>query len=139
MVKVNLNKERIREMRKADSKRTAVSMANELEISRERVRQILNDLGLPTAFLKAQRVCENEGCEKLIGRRSSSKTCSRECFKAHRIGSFVCDYCGKTKVMAKFLIAIQRSRYLNIYCNRSCRGLGSWAKRKKRNEVFANT
>ncbi len=117
-------------MRKVDPKRTATSMARELNISRERVRQILNDLGLPTAFLKEQRTCENEGCENKVNRHSSSKMCSRECFKEDRLGSFVCAYCGKTKEMAKSLIAIQKSRYITMYCNKSCRSKGYWSKRK---------
>lgn len=130
-MKINLNREKIKAMRKIENKRTATSMAKELNLSRERVRQILKDLDLPTTFLKEQLTCENEECKNKIDRHSSSKTCSRDCFRAHRLGSFICDYCGETKSMAKSLIAIQKSRYLNMYCTRSCRGLGYWKNKKK--------
>ena len=66
MGKEKPNKEKIKMFREIDPTRTATSMAKELNITRERVRQILNDLGLPTAFLKPQRICDNEGCNNKL-------------------------------------------------------------------------
>lgn len=131
MGKVNQNTEKIKSFREVDPNRTATSMAKELNITRERVRQILNDLGLPTAFLKPQRICDNDGCNNKINRNDAAKTCSRECFKAHRIGSFICAYCGKSITTAKYLIKLQKSRYKNMHCTHSCASKAYWAKKKK--------
>ena len=137
MGKEKPNKEKIKMFREIDPTRTATSMAKELNITRERVRQILNDLGLPTAFLKPQRICDNEGCNNKIKRNDAAKTCSRECFKAHRIGSFICAYCGKENKTAKYLIKLQKSRYKNMHCTHSCASKAYWAKKKNKLPVEA--
>ena len=135
MSKIN-NKQAVKEFRAADPTRRASIMAKDLGISRERVRQILNALDLPTAFFIEPQICENDICQNKVPRYSKSKTCSRECFTAHRMGKFICDFCGKIKEMSKALIALQKSRYKHMYCSRSCRGKGYW-ENKRKHEIFA--
>ena len=132
MGKDKSNKEKIKMFREIDPTRMAANMAKELNITRERVRQILNDLGLPTAFPKPRRICGNEGCNNKIKQyRDTAKFCGRACVKAQSMGSFICAYCGKENTKYKYLIKLQQSKYKNMHCTHSCSSKAYWAKKKK--------
>ena len=57
------NKQRVLDIRKKDPMRKAIDIAIELGISRERVRQLLNQLGLPTNLQNPKQIylCRNCG------------------------------------------------------------------------------
>ena len=127
----NLNKESIKEFRRVDPTRKAVSMAQELGITRERVRQILNDLSLPTSFYAISQTCLNKECSNTVPKHRISQTCSSEYATALRMGEFTCAFCGKIKKMRKSLIQTQKNRYKNLHCSRSCSSKGYWKTKKE--------
>ena len=55
------NKQRVLDIRKKDPMRKAIDIAIELGISRERVSQLLNQLGLPTSLKSPRQIylCRN--------------------------------------------------------------------------------
>jgi hypothetical protein len=120
------NKQKVKEMRDKEPTRSASSMAREIGRTRERVKQILDELGLATNFRSPMRFCVNETCEKEVPKTSKAQTCSPECFYAHRRETFNCFYCGKAKTLLKSRLAVQREKYTNLYCTKSCRSKGIW-------------
>lgn len=126
------NTEKIKEIRNENPTKKASEIAKELGLTRERVRQILNSLGLPTRFLTPLRICLNEKCVNEITRTSKAKTCSPLCFYEHHREIFKCAYCGEAKMMLKTILAIQRQKYTNTYCSKPCRSRGIWVGRKEK-------
>ena len=87
-------------------------------ITRERVRQILHQGGLPTKALRQLRLrYECPGCGSIL--RSPKSRC-----RACAMGTFVCEVCGKE---FQRRVAVQRSLfrrgYKHIFCTRRCRGV----------------
>ena len=131
------NKQVVKELREAQPKLQASAIARELGISRERVRQILEALGLPTSFPSPLRVCVNDGCDNELPRRSKAKTCSPECFYAYRRTTFICAYCGAEKEILKSRLAVQQKKYKFTYCSKPCRGHGLWVNARNKNAIIA--
>ena len=121
------NREKVSLLRKQYPSMPAVRIAETLNISRERVRQLLIEAGLPTHFNKQYGWCELCGSPIPATRKSY---CSAECrTKAKRV-TIQCDYCGQDKVMIRAAYDAQKRRgYKNMYCSVKCRNWGKWALR----------
>lgn len=117
------NRERILELRREDPQLAAVRIAEMLSISRERVRQILEGEGLPTAFYKDYGICTICGEVKPGPQQYCSKKCS---YEAHRV-RFNCALCGESKQLLRSQYNAQvRRGYERMYCSRLCRNRGKW-------------
>ena len=125
------NREKVSLLRQKDPSMPAVRIAEVLNISRERVRQLLSEAGLQTQFRKHYGWCE------LCGSRmpSNRKTyCSNECRTAAKHVTFQCDYCGQDKVLTWSVYNAQKRRgYKHMYCSIQCRNWGKWALRDDTN------
>ncbi len=116
-------------LRKADPRLAAVRIAEILMITRERVRQILKQAGLPTHIPRHYGYCELCGKDKSATRTTY---CSDECrFEATRI-TFACTFCGTSKTLRRSAYNAQVGRgYKHMYCSVECRQRGNWAFRNK--------
>ena len=121
------NREKVSLLRRQHPSMQAIRIAETLNISRERVRQLLTEAGLPTYFRKHYGWCELCGSPMPATRKSY---CSKECrTKAKRI-TFQCDYCGQDKVLIQAAYNAQKRRgYKHMYCSIKCRNWGKWALR----------
>jgi len=125
---INLtNREKVSLLRQQHPSMPAIRIAETLNISRERVRQLLTEAGLPTYFRKQYGWCELCGGLMPATRKSY---CSKECrTKAKRV-TFQCDYCGQDKVLIRAAYDAQKRRgYKHMYCSIQCRNWGKWALR----------
>ena len=117
------NRERILELRREDPQLAAGRIAEMLSISSERVRQILEGEGLPTAFYKDYGICTICGEVKPGPQQYCSKKCS---YEAHRV-RFNCALCGESKQLLRSQYNAQvRRGYERMYCSRLCRNRGKW-------------
>jgi len=117
------SRERILELRKENPELPSIRMAEMLSISRERVRQILEKEGLPTAFYKDYGSCTVCGKDKPGRQQFCSKACS---YEAHRV-RFNCALCGQSKQLLRSQYNAQvRRGYDRMYCSRLCRNRGKW-------------
>ena len=119
------NRDLVVSLRQLNPNMPAIRIAEALNISRERVRQLLNEADLPTYFRKQYGLCELCGSEMPPNRKFY---CSAPCrTKAKRI-TFQCDYCGRDKVLILAVYNAQKRRgYKHMYCSIQCRNLGKWA------------
>ena len=125
------NREMVRGLRQLDPSMPAIRIAEALNISRERVRQLLNEAGLPTCFRKQYGLCELCGGEMPPNRKFYCSTPCRT--KAKRV-TFQCDYCGRDKVLIRAAYNAQKRRgYKHMYCSVQCRNWGKWAFRDATN------
>lgn len=122
-------RDRVIELKNDNRFITQVEIGNEVGVSRERVRQILNKVGLNNASeirekKKRERTCAYCGNPRS---RNNHKYCSRACAcKAHRV-DVTCEECGstvnrtlsETKVYENY-----RNRHKHFFCDRVC--FGKW-------------
>jgi hypothetical protein len=123
------NRQKVFALREGDPNLAAVRIAEILNITRERVRQILKQAGLPTYIPKHYGYCALCGKDKPTSRITY---CSPECkFKANRI-SFKCTFCGNSKTVRRSSYNTQiRRGYKHMYCSVECRQRGNWVFRDK--------
>ena len=123
------NRDKVLALREADPSLAAVRIAEILTITRERVRQILKQEGLPTQIPKHYGYCALCGKDKPATRTSY---CSTECrFEATRT-TFSCAFCGTSKTLRRSAYNAQvRRGYKHMYCSVECRQRGNWAFRDK--------
>ena len=106
-----------------------IRIAEILDITRERVRQILKDAGLPTYIPRHYGFC------KLCGQdipATRTTYCSAKCrTKASQI-TISCTFCGNSKTLRRSAYNAQVKRgYKYMYCSVECRQRGNWAFRNK--------
>jgi len=111
--------ERVRAMREENPKALAINIAKEIGVSRERVRQILVRLDLPTRIpVEPLNWCCF--CVKPI--REGRLYCNRICHKrAHRV-QLVCRACGVPFFvrLAAYRVRSERSKVVGLWCSRVC-------------------
>ena len=94
------------------------NIANVVDISRERVRQILVDAGLPTAKRKILKYCLNCGRPR---RSHYLKYCGRACERSYVREVLICASCGKEFLRLKSqILAANKRGFKNAYCCRRC-------------------
>ena len=126
-------RESVIELRQADPDRSASDMAKVIGCSRERVRQVLKSLDLPTTSgaYRVQYFCQNLECGKeLTGSgRNKRKYCDKTCYFKSRRTEVICAECGKAKYVInsqyKYKMAHGQKCW---YCSRTC--LGAWLGRE---------
>ena len=119
------NREKVLLLRQTYPSMPASRIAKAIHISRERVRQLLNEAGLQTQFRKHYGWCELCGAEMPSNRKVY---CSQECRTTAKRVTFQCDYCGRDKVLILAAYNAQKRRgYKHMYCSVQCRNWGKWA------------
>lgn len=119
------SEERVKILREQDPHMSATRMAAETGVSRQRVSQILIELGLPTTF-KKETFCicgkKNPGVQKYC----------KACFSKTRLIDLMCEICQKTfqrsaKMHIRRTNNIKRdtlTKYSgNVFCSRHCFGV----------------
>jgi NADH pyrophosphatase NudC (nudix superfamily) len=125
------NVDRVRQIREADPLRAGASIAKELGLSRERVRQILSKLEMPTRFYPEMKECSQ--CHTIFEVRRNRKFCSRDCANKSKVRTEVveanCGGCGAVLYRRPYRI---RSKSGNVYCNKECQHKAFAAKAEAR-------
>ena len=115
----------IQELRKANPCLPAAEIARKLDISRERVRQLLLKTSLPTKLPKKKPIYYCLVCDKPIPRKYRFY-CSRACqYKDHHV-LVACAHCGKLKELGKFDLLGKCKINTHIFCSHSCSSLWFW-------------
>lgn len=114
-------REQVIAIREQDSQVRQVDMAREIGCSRERVRQVLDSLGMVSIPQKPPSICKH--CQNEISAEVNRKFCNAECRKAYSIRHLRCSECGVEYIVSKtvFNASIRRGYKLN-FCGRACLG-----------------
>ena len=120
-------REQVMAIREQDSQVRQVDMAREIGCSRERVRQVLNSLGMVSIPQKPPSICKH--CQNEISAKVYRKFCNAECRKAYSLRHLRCSECGVEYIVSKtvFNASVRRGYKLN-FCGRAC--LGKYAGKK---------
>ena len=107
---------------------SCASIGRKFGISRERVRQILSDIGLKTRVRKLY-YCKICGKQVSRTRFYVPKICD-EC-KRQRIIQVFCDYCGGLFLRrARLVVILAKRGYNHSFHNHSCQQKYFWRKKK---------
>ena len=110
--------ELVRNFREVYPTSTATEISKVAGLSRERIRQLLNKLELPTNF-RQKHSCSS--CTKMIPMLKTY--CSRKCvYDAYHV-TLSCGYCKQNFDLARaeYNERFSRSKYKVFYCSRPCR------------------
>lgn len=110
---------------------SCASIGRTFGISRERVRQILTDIGQKTRAIIPHycKVCGKQIFKK-VGRRYVPRMCE-EC-KSQRIILVSCDYCGELfPRRAKLVVTLSKRGYNHTFHNYSCQQNYYWQHKKR--------
>jgi len=112
----------------------ASRIAEIIGVSRERVRQILVELDMPTNFFK-QRIYHCIECGKEIYKPSNyCQNCYTEkCHKKYRT-KLICPYCKKEFSRMNSYVKRQAKLGHRMYCSTSCCDLATWERRRAKLE-----
>jgi len=117
-------KESVIYLREKDPYITASEMSRVIGRSRERVRQVLKEMGLPTSFERRilTRICTQCGCEWVVGNKGKTLFCSSKCYSDSRKVLVVCDSCGSyfKRSRALYEWCKDKRKYKHAFCNRKC-------------------
>ncbi len=111
------------EIRKSNPCATLKQIGDKIGVTRERVRQILNENRLPTIHWKQKYLCIVCGSEIKERNRKwkHSAFCSVECGKKYHHPTLICDQCGKA--FTRQLSYILRTKNdAGTFCSRQCYG-----------------
>lgn len=141
------------ELREAHPDWRMIRIADEVGLSRERVRQLLKRAGLITTQPHVIRCCKR--CGKALPRVDGAHSYPKYCSDACRVPKVTlpCNYCGKPVTRRLALYQAQtlggspsaKERYRgNVYCSRRCVGhvagrTWGWAKQPSWKERLAQT
>lgn len=120
-------KNKVSELRQENPEMKAIDIAKRVGVSRERVRQILIDLGLPTNFNKPV-FCKS--CGVRIDSRGSTGFCQKcylEALHETHWATLICDGCGKEYELRLSVIS-RRQHNKHHSCSNKCKG--SWFGKK---------
>ena len=110
--------EKIYQLRKKDPSIKAIEISRIIGCSRERVRQILLELNLPTHFPKHKYYCID--CGKVVQKKA--KRC-RNCWLISCRNLLICEVCKKKFYRKKSDIrAAKIKNYQHIFCSKCCQG-----------------
>ena len=116
-------------LREEDPYITASEMSRKLGRSRERIRQLLVILELPTKVVYPIRFCEQ--CGGLIGSKNGTRKnfCSMQCYSDSCNTLLTCDNCGDLfkRRIAQIEYYTYVRGYEHYFCDRRC--FGAWSGR----------
>ena len=120
---IGANREAVIQLRQVNPCLKGSDIARTLGISRERVRQILNEEGMRTAFPQKEFICNQCGIT-FTTKGSSAKFCSMKCYSDSTRVPIICDECGILfHTLRSALIGRYRNRKTDgLYCSKRCWG-----------------
>lgn len=114
-------RQKVIELRKTHPEFTLFDIAGIINVSKQRVSQILKSENLPrhsTKYKSKYNVC------KMCGRATINKFCSSEC-KDNGSNIFIaCDFCKTSQKVSNKKHAYQMKFQKHFYCSNQCRYLG---------------
>ena len=117
------NKQRVLDIRKKDPLRKAIDIAWEIGISRERVRQLLNELGLPTNLKNPKKIYLCRGCGRSILYTQRRTMLCAICKTKSNYQLVTCEVCGKQFPRRNCVVTATKKRgYEHVFCSYSCKG-----------------
>ena len=114
-------------LRKEDPNISASEISRRVGRSRERIRQLLVSMDLPTKVSKSIILCEYCNGEIIAKTRTRRVFCSMQCYSDSRNTLIICDNCGdlfKRRITQLEYYTHVRG-YEHYFCSRRC--FGSWA------------
>ena len=125
------NTEKVITYRQRNPCMSGQAIADRLGITRERVRQILQKVNLPTRAYKVPKLCAY--CGDVIDKPYRKKYCSTDCHNKDTFVQVSCSYCGNlhTRHKSYVICNTRRSGGDYFFCNNVCQGkyLGThWGK-----------
>ena len=116
------SRNQVRKLRLAQPKSTQYQIAQQIGISRERVRQLLKDMELPTRRpTNPVRYCPR--CKDPIPKERHKNThCSQKCYAASCQVTLTCDTCNNQyQVLQRTLTAKIKKNHQYCFCSVTCR------------------
>jgi len=130
------NKVKVKELRSIDPNKPASTIARQIGISRERVRQILIELNLPTKF-QTPTLCSKCGKKLKWGKKPGGplfcKTCRSENYHNKHTTKIICPYCNRQFTRENSYIKRSLKLGQKFFCSYSCRSFSVWRELKKNN------
>lgn len=124
-MKPEVRKIKIKRMRRNNPCNTLVQIGSRYGVTRERVRQILKEAGLPTKAegnlcynYPNQRFCLNCGKVRLYS--TQPKFCSAKCRTEYTTIDVVCLQCGMLFQLYQSQVILRLRRYKNLFCSHLC-------------------
>jgi len=112
-------RKQVRELRLSDLFLTMSEIGQKVDISRQRVFQILKEEGLPTKHRTREYLYECPVC----GTMSPFKFCSIECKKQWQMIPIVCTRCGKLFFRSSHQFFINYPHHSDgLFCSKACTG-----------------
>lgn len=119
---MNRTREQIKSLRLERPEFTLTKIGSHVGKSRERVRQVLKEEGLPTSAVRPNRTecyCLNCGKARPCG---NEKFCSRACFQDYHRITLRCEVCGKEFKRTKGQARIDKATKNHTFCSKTCYG-----------------
>lgn len=118
------NMQRVALIRKNYPDTKAIRISEELGISRERVRQLLVELDLPTSFeIEPMPNCKHCGVQLLYRLKEQSTGLCKDCFMASKRIVVVCFQCRQSFILRKTDYDMRKRRgYQHTFCGQRCKG-----------------
>lgn len=109
------------ELRKNFPELTLREIGEEVDLTRERVRQILTDANLNTKSLAriSSQLTLCATCNKIL--HNKRKFCNKKCQFPNGQTTFQCATCGTSKIVMTSVYKARMQRNSTIHCSRTCR------------------
>ena len=125
-------RDKVIELRKQNRRIKGAEMARLLGVTREYIRQVLVDIGEPTAFYKGRKCCKV--CGKRLYRDNITGLCWKHWkMRKHAQGNIllVCPECKKSILLKKSQVKARLARNKMIFCSSSCSSKWFWRDKSK--------
>lgn len=123
--KCSTNRDRVALIRKNYPDAKAIRIAEELGISRERVRQLLTKLNLPTSWeTEPFPTCAQCGIQFTYRPGEKSSGLCKDCFMASKRSIIICFQCRKSFLLRTkdYTYRIRVRKYEHTFCSKQCWG-----------------
>lgn len=120
-----LDREKLAKMRWMNPCATLQDLSEHFGVTRERIRQVLNELELPTRHFSEKKMVGCLQCDNPI--REGKEFCNRKCQNDYNTISISCSQCGKLMKRKACRTLLTESRIKlgykgNFFCSKRCQG-----------------
>lgn len=121
-----LDRDKLAKMRWMNPCATLQEMSDRFGVTRERIRQVLNEMELPTRHFSEKKMVGCLQCDNPI--REGKEFCNRKCQNDYNTISISCSQCGKLMKRKACRTLLTESRIKlgykgNFFCSKRCQGL----------------
>jgi len=122
-----LDKDKLAKMRWTNPCATLQDMGDHFGVTRERIRQVLNELELPTKHYAEKTMMGCLKCGTPFPEKEGKEFCSRECQSVYNTILITCSQCGKLMKRKACQTLLTESRIKlgykgNFFCSKRCQG-----------------